>query len=224
MSLPKLEVDGLSIVFIGTFNPSIFQPQWLVAQGLISQSEASENENQIQIISPQVSSFKLTMGAISVTPQRFQIIANKSPYFEKVRDLVISIFGILQHTPIIQMGINWDRHYKFSTEELWHEFGHKLAPKEPWKNILQNPGLSSLRIQGKRTDDNTGLILVTIEPSKGYSIQYGAYLQINNHFDIQHLLKENSSLGCAPILELLKKNWFESQNLRDKISKEIMGV
>jgi hypothetical protein len=223
MNLPKLEIDGLSIVLIGSFNPSIFQPQWLVAQGLISQTEASEYEKDIQIISPQVSSFKLSMGAISVTPQVFQVITKKSPYFEKVRDLVIGIFRILQHTPIIQMGINWDRHYKFSNEEQWHELGFKLAPKEPWKNILKNPGLFDLKIQGKRTDNNIGQIIVTVAPSRGFSIQYGVYLQINDHYDIQHLYKENPSVGCTPILDLLQKNWFESQSLRDKIIKEIIG-
>jgi hypothetical protein len=224
MDFPKLEIDGLSIVLIGSFNPSIFHPQWLVAQGLISQTEAKENEKDIQIVSQQVSSFKLNMGDLSITPQRFQVITTKSPYFEKIRDLVIGMFEILQHTPIFQMGINWERHYKFQNDELWHEFGHKLAPQEPWKNVLTKPGLFSLQIQSQRTDSNNGHVLVTVAPSQGFSIKYGTFLQVNDHFDVQHLVKSDPSIGCIPILKLLKENWYESQKLRDKIVKEIIGV
>jgi len=41
------EVQESSIVFIGSFNPKIFQPAWFVKEGLIPKQEGHEAEIEI---------------------------------------------------------------------------------------------------------------------------------------------------------------------------------
>jgi hypothetical protein len=63
------EVNSVSIVLVGTFNPSIFQPQWFVRQNLLPQEEG--NKADVKIIAPQVCQFETERFVIQVTANRF---------------------------------------------------------------------------------------------------------------------------------------------------------
>jgi hypothetical protein len=155
--------------------------------------------DKIRIIQPQVSNFEMDFGTILVTQDRFQATTTKAPYFEKLRDTIAGAFKVLNHTPIKSMGINWERHYMLDSEEQWHAFGHKLAPKDIWSEILDAPGMASLKILGHRTDKKSGKILVTVEPSR--RVKRGVYVQYNDHFDSP--LNESKPLNADYIVACL---------------------
>ena len=69
------------------------------------------------------------------------------------------------------------------SEEVWHEIGHRLAPKEGiWDDILSTPGTSNVTIKGQRDDEFKGVINVRIGPERNSKNHPGIYIHINDHF------------------------------------------
>jgi hypothetical protein len=104
-----------------------------------------------------------------------------------------------------------------SSESAWHDFGHLLAPEEPWEGLLEKPGLLNVTVQGVRTDDYTGHIQVQAQPSK--RIQHGVHLGVNDHYQ----LKDESFLaGATGIMEILRSKWIDSQEKSKQIINNLM--
>ena len=83
----------------------------------------------------------------------------------QIRDLALGILRSLPHTPVQRIGINHLAHFPVESEGVWHRLGHALTPKELWEEVLEKPGMLSLTIQGQRTDDYSGSVNVTVQPS-----------------------------------------------------------
>src|SRR5437870_4919946 len=94
----KPEIDAHSVVFVGDFNPKIFQPAWFAAQNLLRQEEA--DAAKIEIIHPEIVRFSLDWLHVEVVHERFKASTLQFPYFEILRDLTVGTFKILRHTPI----------------------------------------------------------------------------------------------------------------------------
>jgi len=71
------EISGGSIVLLGTFNPTIFQPEWLVRQHF-------ETEKYV----------------LQVTNEKFVAASKPNASSAPLRDLVHGAFFILEHTPV----------------------------------------------------------------------------------------------------------------------------
>jgi hypothetical protein len=52
MPVIKSEIDGHTIVFVGSFNPQIFQPAWFASRNLLKKEEA--DGAKIEIINRQL--------------------------------------------------------------------------------------------------------------------------------------------------------------------------
>lgn len=167
-------LQGKSIVLVGSFNPEIYQPSWLVLQKLIRDKEGETSA--IQLIHNDVSIFKLDWIQFEITRERFSVTTSEERYYEAMRDLVIGIFSILSHTPIKKMGINTNMHFRINNEEQWHRIGDIFAPKELWKKVFKKPGMRALVIEDNRPDNFSGYIRVSIEPSIK-EIPYGIYIK-----------------------------------------------
>jgi len=152
----KPEIEGQSIVFLGSFNPKIFQPAWLANQQLIREEEAESAT--IEIIHQRIVVLSTDWFKLHVTSERFQLSTRHVHYYEPLRDLALGIFRILRHTPIEMMGLNRDLHFQMPSEKSWHKVGHRLAPKEPWNEVLKNPGMRSLTNKGDRPDKFHGFM------------------------------------------------------------------
>lgn len=161
-SLTKLEIEGVGIVLVGSFNPKIFQPAWFAAENLIRKEEAQAAN--IELIHPQVARFSLDWLQLQVTEEQFSATTTQSSFYEPLRDLVLGTFRLLRHTPVRMMGLNRDSHFRMPTEEAWHAFGHRLTPKEPWAGVLKEPGMRSLTMEGLRPDGFQGYIRVRLSP------------------------------------------------------------
>lgn len=197
------KIEGIAIALIGSFNPSIFQPAWLAAEGLISKEDGESAE--IKVIHPEIASFGVKKMQLEITRERFLIQTAYSPSFPLVRDLALGVFEILHYTPVKMMGINRDAHFAMPSRDSWNEFGHRMAPKAPWLNILEKPGMRSLIMEGVRPDEYMGYIRVQTEPSN--RIDSGVFISVNDHYQVKD---PESSKGCNEMLGILRSHWDQS--------------
>lgn len=176
----SLVIDGSSVVLLGRFSPAIFQPAWLASHSLIRQEEAEHAKGLV--FAPEVASFTVDWLRLQVTTDRFEAATEDPAHAEVLRDLVVSIFTLLEHTPFEKMGINRSLHYKMESEEHWHRFGDLLAPKSPWKATLSKPGLRSLTMEGARAEASEARIQVKVEPSQ--RVHPGISFDTNEHYEV----------------------------------------
>ena len=201
MSDLKPEFEDVSIVLVGSFNPAIFHPVWFAREKLIQQEEA--DRANIKIVSHDVTVFSIGWLTVEVTLDRFVARTTQIQNLEPLRDLVLGTFGLLRHTPIKQMGINRIAHFQILSEDVWHQLGHRLAPKEPWAGLLEKPGMRRIQMQGIRADNYKGSISVAVEPSLTTK-PFGAYIEVNDHFDNDAEEKGNQ---CDRMMEILAESW-----------------
>lgn len=217
MDGPRLEIEGRTITLVGSFNPKIFQPAWFAAQGLIRQEE--EEAAEIKLIHPAVASFTTAWLVLEVTADRFSAGTTQNAFYEPLRDLVLGTFRLLRHTPIRMMGLNRDSHFRMPSEEAWHAFGHRLAPKEVWEGILESPGVRSLTMEGQRPDGLNGYIRVRVEPSA--RVPPGVFVQINDHYVVE---QEETLQGSDEIINILDQEWRNAVERSLKITDSLMGI
>ncbi|MEM6738058.1 MAG: hypothetical protein AAF620_18515 [Bacteroidota bacterium] len=207
MNPEKIELERLSIVLIGSFNPKIFHPAWLSANGLIRSSEAETAEKMF--IHNNVSVFELDWMSINVTPDRFTINTLQPAYYEIVRDLVSGMFEILEHTPMTAMGVNFESHYGMSKPERLRSVSNEIIDIKKWESIFDKPELNSLSVKTSKPED-LGYYLIRVEES--IRIANGLYIQTNDHTNIN---------SAKEMREILLSNWkrdFESHYIAiDKI-------
>jgi hypothetical protein len=219
VAAPDPELAGVSVVFVGAMNPTILQPAWLSAHGLIREEEAESAE--IRIIHPDIVAYSLEWADIEVTRERCQFkTTTTSEAAEPVRDLALGVFTILKHTPIRLIGLNSEAHHKVASEDRWHEIGHTLAPDAQWKGLLDRPGVRSLLMEGARTDDRVGWIRVTVEPS--LRVQPGIYIAINDHYDLSN--EKASVTTTEPALSIVGENWEHSLQLGERAAELVLAI
>ena len=213
MGMPQIALEGVSIVFIGSFNPAIFHPSWYVAEGLWSKTDLENAE--VGVITADICSFHTEQYALHAINNRFMISTTQAPLYDSLRDLAVGTFRILKHTPLAKLGLNREVHYRLDSEEAWHAIGHKLAPKEHWQPILRKPGMRALTIEGMRTDHLDGAVHVRVEPSN--RIENGLFVEVNDHFEVEDTLARSANA----ILNIAEEQWTESLRRSDEIIRHI---
>lgn len=210
----KAEIQGHSIVLIGSFNPPIFQPSWFAARGLVPQAEA--DAAKVGVISTDVVQFSFDWAQVQVLQEQFVVTTVQAHAHELVRDLVLGTFRVLRYTPIKMLGINVDNHFRMKSEETWHEVGHKLAPKEFWNRYLLEPGLRSMTMQGKREKGPLGHTAVRVEPSQ--RIKPGVFINVNDHYEFP------DAKGADEAVALLEQNWKVSMDRSLALAEGVSSV
>ncbi|OGA37077.1 MAG: hypothetical protein A3G26_04805 [Betaproteobacteria bacterium RIFCSPLOWO2_12_FULL_65_110] len=219
---PKPETVGeeTAIVLVGDLNPKIFHPAWFAMQGLIRSSEAEKAE--VEIVHQDLASFSLEWVTIQVTRDRFAAVTKSSAFRTHMRDLVAGTFTKLRHTPTRQLGINYTQRYRFPEKGEWHNFGHYLAPKSPWRSLLVSPGMRGIRIEGGRPDDDRrGFVLVTAEPAEPdvATIQ----IQVNDHFEAPQDAGAADGERTGYFVEIIEKDFETSLGRADKIISTLIA-
>lgn len=227
------EISAFSIVLIGAFNPRIFSPQWLLNNGLLTESEFGDSS--INLILPDVAQFRMPNFEMTVETERC-VIAQIGPAAVKVFDFAMALFGdVLVHTPLTQAGLNWEAHYRCESWAAFHAIGDRLAPKDAWgsfgADLMQShpdPELGKTRRRGGlrsitmedsvRPDGARGAIRVTAEPS--VRVECGLFVRLNDHFEIDDL--KNPS-GTSELLKILSDKFDSSQSRFEAISLSILG-
>lgn len=202
-----------SIVLVGKFLPPVFQPAWLGAKRLIRDSEVEKAD--IKIIHPSVTQFSLPWGNILVETEKFAITTNDVAGAELARQLVTSVFGILPPAPVTALGMNVHCHFQVENESVWHEIGHRLAPKkEIWEKVLKKPGTRSLLVEGEHEDGSPGNVRVRIEPS--ILFPNSIYVDINDHYTIGTKDEKGTATDAVKVIS-------EKSKSSDANSEKIIG-
>jgi hypothetical protein len=159
----NIEAETASIVMLGSFNPSIFQPSWLASKGLITDVDASQAI--VEIIAPQVSSTRSAGIRLMVLPERFHAQCDESIDQVRMRDLVVGVFSVLAETPVTRLGLNWNYVVTLASDEAWHRLGDELAPKPRWSKVLpRRPGMKSIVMNSPLEAPVRGEVNVKVEP------------------------------------------------------------
>lgn len=207
---------------VGSFNPTIINPDWLLRHGLIN--DADYESAEIEAIHPEVSRFALPWCNIEVLTNRFMISSNNAGYHDVLKDLGTGIWAILAETPITAIGLNVT--YADVTEESskLHLIGDALAPKEPWKKILPESakhGLSQLSMRSERDGEIPGYISTRVRPiQKGEHL--GIELLINNHYEIPNA--KNSPGSVTDAASLIDSQWQSAQACAQRIHNGILTI
>lgn len=221
----KTETESAAIVLIGKFNPAIFQPAWLGVNNLIRKEEA--DSATIAMISPQVTSFSADWLDIQVLAERFQATTMDAAHYQALRDVVISTFQLLEHTPFWLMGMNRDMHFRVNSVEQWHQLGHILAPKVIWSPLLDQPGLRSLMVQGAPSKQGDIQIVhnVRVEPST--RVSPGVYIQLNVETSLPggafaNIVEQQNA--ARDLINFLSQSWSEMLSEANTIGDHLLSL
>lgn len=194
MSKFDFERFDASIVVVGSLNPAITTPDWLLNHQLISQSDRDSAMQSLQALVPQgVIAFECDWFSLNVVHQKFTAIT-KQGSTPRLRDLIVSIFGLLGETPVSAIGLNFHADCKLSEASDYYRFGDALAPKEIWHRWFPESEFAvgvlaqTMEISpGPRTsafpvEKGKSIQQVTIQPSpRAVGV---VSLAINNHIDL----------------------------------------
>jgi hypothetical protein len=213
---PKTIRDHAVVVVTGSLNPPAVQPWWLAHLGLIAVADAEAAK--IEGVSPEFAVFELSWVRIEILRERFSAAAmNAEADKFRLRDLVVGIFSSLPHTPVTALGINRIVRYEMPDAERFHRIGHTLAPKGFWKEHLKEPGLKSLAIVSRRSDDHPGEINVSVRPvlevSNVVEVSYNSHFQ----FPPKSLGKDVVPLLDGRIEATLKEGLVLSNSLIEEV-------
>jgi len=205
----------MSIVALGSFNPAIFHPVWFQRQELIPDAEAKASD--VKVISPQVAVVQTDWFTLQVTEERFAVETVDPRKFLPLRDLVSATFAILEHTPITAFGLNSHQSFQLDSTEAWHQFGHHFAPKESWRGILDQPGLTNLAISGKRPESLADRIQISIQPAVGN----GVVISVNEHYQVKEPM-DGESASANVLVDTLDQAWTDFQEYSRRVGEHLL--
>ncbi|MEO7818543.1 MAG: hypothetical protein ABIS18_05290 [Actinomycetota bacterium] len=233
------EVESLSIVLRGSFNPAIMSPGWLLANGLLGEAEA--NQAQPEIIIPDISIFTAAWLRCQVTHDQMLFSTVEPQEFERARDVAVGVLNILEHTPVAFLGLNHEAHIVASSMDVWHRLGDALAPKDLWEPELRLPGMRSVTIEGVRPDEFAGHIQVSVQPSA--RVQPGIYVSYNDHYVLRTVEEQPKtradfvdpaiadsktvppSAELIPLaIKILSEKWADSRERSEAIFLKVMSA
>lgn len=172
-------LDDVVVVVVGSFNPAIFHPAWIAAQGLVPLQEAEQAE--VSLIASSIAQFRCGAVTLEVTQQRLVASTSERASVLVMRDLVVGILSVLEHTPVSKCGINRLMHFGVSSEEVWHRIGHAVVPKSIFAGCIDEAGTRSVTIEGRRPGSSARYMRVKIEPS--LRVRPGVFFDFNEHFE-----------------------------------------
>lgn len=202
--MPDLRLESCSIVAIGALNPAIFHPMWFSSHGLIRESEAKVARDLM--CTNEITSFECEWLSLQVTNQRFVAQTIDSSMKIPLRDLVLSTFQILEHTPLRSFGFNFEQHLTFSNSDDYALIGHHFVPKEPWAEILDDSRTLVVSVVGKRSSCSANSIQIKVVPSGAPNT---VAFSINQHYDVPNLNDLYPNQGVETLIRILSTEWDE---------------
>jgi hypothetical protein len=216
----ELRDSNASVVVMGSFNPLIFQPDWLKDNGIIGIKEAeTARETGIEVIHRELVVLNLSSSLrLEVYVNRFMVLSREAPTVV-ARDFALKCFRLLSHTPVVQVGLNFGTVFRANSREAWDAFGDALAPKGPWKTFLGDDmtkrpgGLMAMHMQKtKRANEMSGVQNVQIGvpniPNRETQVDF------NDHYE---LVGATTSEKMELLIKILEECW-------DSAEKEAVAI
>jgi hypothetical protein len=210
------ELETFSVVVLGSFNPAIISPGWLLAESLLSREDAESAE--LGVTHPDIADFRV--GGIKYHAQRnrLQLVTDDARRLPSMRDQAVALLSILRHTPVTQVGLNYDAHFRMPDEVTWHSLGDKLAPKQHW-TMVQEPKLQTIVMRATREDSRKGYLAITIETS--VLVQpYGIRFFVNDHIE---LADPEATVPATHVVDLLEDGWSRSFDRSQQLGGSLVG-
>ncbi len=224
--MKKWEVvgDKASIVLLGSFNPRIFHPEWLINRQIVD----SWNYNDESIICvPDFTQIHLPDSrTLTVYINRFILESTLASNNLALADLVTNIFVRLPETPLEKLGMNYSATIHLRDQGSWRNFGKNFAPISPWKEAclyLQSEltddqekeiGLWSITMHFPRPDELNGFLRPKIEVAS--SEDRTLAFSINNHVELDQV-------ETPEAMKILSEHWKKSLPIAEQLIENMMN-
>ena len=195
------ERQALSIVILGDFNPSIFQPLWFSANGLIPEEETKDAD--ITMIQKGLALFSMGKVHVQVDESRLGLTTVESPQGPILRDLARGTLSVLEHTPLSAIGLNLDMAFVMESEEAWQALGDRLVPKHDWLQIIDNPGMQQVVVEGRRSACKADRVHVRVQPSGVRAVS----VAVNQHYLLETKQRVDVRERNREAIRVLNDDW-----------------
>jgi hypothetical protein len=159
-AMPKLE--ALSLTLLGSFDPSIFHPEWFKYNSILKGLDA--DRLRIKIVHPEVAELTGEWFHLHALKDRVTLRASRSLDFERLCTLAHGIFVFLERCPVSVVQLRRAMHFDEPEMAEWKRIFHSLATHVPLPTSLPNPNLRSLELEVTRPDPPSAIRL-RVEPS-----------------------------------------------------------
>jgi hypothetical protein len=218
MTTATLKLEAVAVVVVAKFKPIDLQPSWFVTRDFAFRPEEIARA-QIEIVHPDVVSFIVGEVKVQIARDRFLVSSTHPPSYDLLRDLVLNSFSALNDAPVIALGINSEFHFLMDSEDAWHTVGHRVAPKELWAGLLDQPGTLSLSVQGARTDGLKGNVVVRLEPSTRFNP--GVFVFVNDHYDLGDSAKPANG---DDVIDTVRRSWDRSLSHARRVAETLVSL
>ncbi len=187
------ELEGISLVVVGNFNPAIFHPLWFAAHDVLSVDEA--NEAEVQLMSDELVIFNTEWFQWRAFAQRIMIDVSDLSRVREAVDLLTNTFNLLGHTPIKAFGLNRNCHVRLESFESLDHLLQTAAPPGLWSDVIKGPRPSSVTVESEveKTDSLQSRLEVQLERSK--RVLPGLFAEINRHYQVRSARDDEQMIG-----------------------------
>jgi len=211
--------ESLQIVIVGDFNPSIIQPSWLLYHGLLNENEVETAK--IDVIIPDASVFEIGGWLkIEVFRDRFVMHSYNEGYYESLRDILIGVLKLLNHTKLNALGININNIFTYQNNKDIHIISHNLINSYIYEYISKNPSLKTLTFQLNRTDNYDGYFQLTFQVNENPK---EIFISVNDHYQLQNNNNKNI-LNTDIAIKILSSEWYNSLDECNKLTEEFFKI
>jgi hypothetical protein len=205
-----------TIVLLGSFNPLILDPHWLLKHGVITEYDLEHaQETGKWIATRDIAAMEFRTFSLQADHDRVQVTMTQEAETPlALADVVVNVFGLLEHTPVRAVGLNHTSH-RAADEARANEIFNRLAPADAVSGLLPDIRVESLTWVASRPDDYAGLLRFTVEPSLQLA---GLFFNLNDHFDLG-----DGGTGRSAA-ELVGNEWQESLRRADELFGKVLEI
>lgn len=223
------EIDGIDIVLVGDFNPTVFTLAWFALHEFLPKPAA--DGAKVDTIHPQLTAFSFDWLRLPVGTDHFIAGSVQAPYI-RVRDFIGRVFTERPgQSSLRALGINRGVHFRVRDRADMDRIGRTLAPVKPWgswgRGLEPDGGhggmasltMSQVKIEGRPSDDR---INVKVEPSNPIIGQgrAGIYVHVNDHYTTS-----DTGPGAGERLLTIVKSGFDGSLAQsDEIVDHVMSL
>jgi hypothetical protein len=206
--LPAMDLEG-------QFNPAIFQPQWLAAIGVITPGEAEDARPPV--VTPELALIRTRRLEVQVTHQRAVVRGLGGRSSDELRDVVLTLFETLSHSPISAVDMIHEAQIPPSTAR-WDTLAGRLANLNEGERLV--PGGTFGRLELERTFEDDGATLtLLLEPSMRF--EDGVYVRLHREYEVP----DPESVGSAErAMQVIRNHWETSVEGLSTIIKSIASI
>lgn len=155
-------------------------------------------------------------GAAGDGPPRFEAVCIEGGYEAPLRDLVVGIFALLEHTPFEKMGLNYFAHHALEREEQWEWIERRLFVRSPFDGVLAESHLRSLVLDGRHEEAPGARIQIKVEPS--IRVRPGLFVATNEHYD------ETGVEAGHRLMDVLNRRWETSLSYARRVASHLHSL